>query len=215
MWHAADAAPRRRRAVTGCGRPARPPKQGLRGEVFTETIGKDWGSSPFAPRHRRAGHVAAFRGDRGVHGRPRWPRSPDPRSPGVARTPPRPARPSTPRPARCRRVTSAAQQRTARCRDDGSANRPDRPRRERPLPAGDCSIVANTKLQERADQARSIGRGARRHVASAWRHRPGREPDRGRQGSLSSRSRSNAGSTKPTSRTSRNSSETRSTNSKP
>jgi hypothetical protein len=41
------------------------------------------------------------------------------------------------------------QHRTARCRDDGSANRPDRPPRERPIPAGDCSIVANTELQER------------------------------------------------------------------
>lgn len=31
----------------------------------------------------------------------------------------------------------------------GRPNRPDGPRRERPIPAGDCSIVANTKLQER------------------------------------------------------------------
>jgi hypothetical protein len=61
----------------------------------------------------------------------------------------RPVQSGTPPPARCRRVTLAGQHRTARCRDDRSANRPDRPRRERPIPAGDCSIVANTELQER------------------------------------------------------------------
>jgi len=72
-----------------------------------------------------------------------------------------------PRKARCRRHTSAAQHQTARCRDDRSANRPDRLRPEQPKPdrkplgvvgvaSGDDQITTVTSNSASAQRSRPI-----------------------------------------------------------
>jgi|SRR5664279_605492 len=110
-----------------------------------------------------AGPDPGRRGDRGTGGHPA--RGAGTRDTGAVSTTRVTFR--EPRPARCRRHTSAAQHQTARCRDDRSANRPDRLRPEQPTPdrkplgvvgvaSGDDQITTVTSNSASAQRSRPI-----------------------------------------------------------